>query len=312
MPARKKPSPPLPPLPTSPNLRNPTEGSRSLGRIPPLVVSASAHTTAGDAGADVVEGAPETEEVVSLVAGRRQPALVGHAKSIAPPARLEGESPEQHERFLSWLLPGDGQRRSFAAVGRKHGLATPTVAETAARYSWRDRAIAYDRRVVAASAERAGQLAAEAGTNALALCVALKDQVAGIVAQLDDEPDSAVILAGALDASKVLERLVKTERLILGLSTQNQSVIIDDKRDAKLDYAKANDEQLQLVAAWDALETLLGPDAAHGARPTHAAELEHAERLLRWCPLRFQGRTGSPEWHEHQRRLVLLQNESAQ
>ena len=239
----------LPPVESTTTPRNPTEGSRTQSSVKVARISVAKGTT------------PPTRL----------------------PAQLERESDDAYARFCAYAAPAEGEARTFSSVARQFGVSTSAIEEQAKRFEWRARCIAFERAKVETAALKAGTLAAEAGRDALALCKALRDQVAAIVAANENETDASVVLAGAREAAWVLDKLVKTERLVLGLSTQNQSVVVDDKREVKLEYHRANDEQFDILRACSALEESLKPDATPGARPPGSVELERIERLLRWA-----------------------------
>jgi hypothetical protein len=79
---------------------------------------------------------------------------------------LEGESPAAHEAFRRYRDLGP-RRTVRAAAGRDRGQHPPThVKRWAVRWSWRERARAWDRHVSAiADTARAEQLAAEVATQ---------------------------------------------------------------------------------------------------------------------------------------------------
>jgi len=208
MPTEQSHVPPLPPLPAPPLPSAPVEGCSTAVTV-----------------------TPRTDSVGTM--------------HLHAPARLPNESPDAHARFVAWLLPDGGLPRSMARTARELGLSPSTLKEQASRYDWRARAIQHDRRKVELQAAQAGQLAVEAGRDALALCRQLREQLARIVAEAEESDDASTTMQLALDASKVLERLTKTERLILGLSTENQSVHVTDGRKLLPDLRGLTDAELR-------------------------------------------------------------------
>lgn len=166
---------------------------------------------------------------------------------VRVPARLTDESENAYARFCAYCAPADGQARTFASVGRQFGVSPDSIKSQAERFAWRQRCLQWERNRVEAAALKAGELAAGAGRDALALCKQLRDRVATISAELDEETDPRAVLASARDAAWVLDKLVKTERLILGLSTQNQSVIVTEQRAQPPRYDLMTDDEMRYV-----------------------------------------------------------------
>lgn len=166
---------------------------------------------------------------------------------VRMPPKLKRESADAYARFISYAMPAEGETRSFASVARQCGVDPTSVSEMARRFEWRSRCTTFERAKVESAALVAGTLAAEAGRDSLALCRALREQIANIVAEVEEGGVTAEeVLQSGLDASKILERLVKTERLILGLSTQNQSVVVRDERAETPNYSKMTSTELEV------------------------------------------------------------------
>lgn len=216
------------------------------------------------------------------------------------PVRQPTESPEMYERFLHWLLPPDGMKRSITRAARELDLHTATLQEQAERYGWRERALQYDRQQLAIASVEQGQLAREHAVAALQMVRSLRDRLAAIVADAEDA-DAGEFVSLALDASKVLDRLVRNERLILGLSTSHESIAVSDatsKRKGLQDLRHLTDEQVELYSALPLLELIANKERPLPEHRNDLAFLGHLEALLRWLPQMPHGPTDP----EHRRR----------
>lgn len=249
---RKPPGPPLSPR-SAPKARR---GSQTAAAVSTRGDFQAALKVREDHESDLTESAGGittetlTEPSARLVLSRPTAAGSLVAKSPdAPPARLKGESEQAYARFCTWLQPGEGLRRSFARAANEHGVDASTVREQASRYEWIQRAVDYDRRMVAVKASQGLELAAESSASAYSLCERLMGDLAAIQAELEDETlEIEVRTKLALDVSKVVERLVKTQRLLAGLSTSNSLIKVTKAPDA------AAEERAELFSCMTARE----------------------------------------------------------
>lgn len=207
--------------------------------------------------------ASQPTEILAVLEIGESGMIVAANQPVSPtsarPPRLERETDDAYQRFLAYALaPTRNEARSFSAVARACGVDESSIRSQAARFDWRQRCIAWDKRRTEAASMRAGELQAATAISHASVAEELvrQNHEALLI--------TAELLAGEIDLevietwqrltsgiSKSLEKAQKVARLALGQSDSNIAVKTEVKKEPELDFGKLSDAELQLVSLFE-------------------------------------------------------------
>ena len=190
--------------------------------------------------------------------------IVAENQPVSPtaprPPRLERETDDAYQRFLAYALaPTRSEARSFSAVARACGVDESSIRSQAARFDWRQRCIAFDKKRTEVASMRAGELQAATAISHASVAEELVRQNHEALLITSE------LLAGEIDLevmeawqrltsgiSKSLEKAQKVARTALGQSSANVSVKVETKKaDTELQLDKLSDVELQFVSLFE-------------------------------------------------------------